>query len=194
MASSKPLTTGREEDKESADEQGTRGEDQPLTFEACKRAVQKYPSDNKALDREFRTAYPSTTLAEFMELSREDKITAVSEARLLINAGNFPAVMSVEGMRGGRGQDLFSSPHGEADDREHIPKRDLTPPPADAGLTQVLLYMQQQQRIEREEARREAEVAREEARREAEAAREEARRAYEAQKAATDAQIKLLAD
>ena len=62
------------------DDYGSDREEHILTYEECRRAVIKYPSNNVGLDREFQTAYPSTTLATFSTLNREDKIDAVVKA------------------------------------------------------------------------------------------------------------------
>ena len=122
-------------------------------------------------------AYPTTTLADFSELSREEKVAACARARLLLGRGNVPAETSVEGLIGGGKPDEYSRPEGG--DREHIPKPNVTPPPADASMAQILLFMREQQRADREEAQAARAVDKEEAR---------------AARAAADAQIRLLAD
>ena len=168
MASAKPPGLGANEDSD--EEQKQEHEVGGLTYADYRRAVQKYPSDNVGLDREYRTAYPSTTLLQFSALRREDKIDAVVKARMMLDVGNHPVTMSVEDLREGRDPDEFASP-------------DPAPPPADASVAQILMFMQQQMRADKIEAearardtRREAEARAEEAHREADARAEEARR------------------
>ena len=187
----------------SDDEQKQEHEVEGLIYADYRRAVQKYPSDNVGLDREYRTAYPSTTLLQFSALRREDKIDAVVKARIMLNVGNQRVTMSVEDLREGRDPDEFASP-------------DPAPPPADASVAQILMFMQQQMRADKieaearardarreaearaEDARREAEARAEEVRREAEARAEEVRREAEAReerlRRESDEKIRILAD
>ena len=168
------------------DDYGSDREEQTLTYEQCRRAVIKYPSNNAALDREFQTAYPSTTLATFSTLIREDKIDAVVKARLLLNVGNHPVLVSVENLGEGRDTEEFDSPMGNTGqererDRAHGRGAEppLAQPPADASLAQILLFMQQQQ--QHAQTQQQIQLA-------------TTQQQMQAQKAASDRQIQLLAD
>ena len=72
MATAKPPGLGASEDSD--EEQKQEHDEEGLVYADYRRAVQKYPSDNVGLDREFQTAYPSTTLSQFSALKLEDKI------------------------------------------------------------------------------------------------------------------------
>ena len=96
MATAKPKGVGASED---SDEERKQEHEEGLVYADYRRAVQKYPSDDVGLDREFQTAYPSTTLSQFSALKREDKIDAVVKARMMLNVGNQRVTMSVEDLR-----------------------------------------------------------------------------------------------
>ena len=122
---------------------GSDGEEN-ISFEDYRRAVQKYPSDNTRLNKEFLVAYPSTTMAAFDQLSREDKINAAARARMLLSAGNKPVTTSVEHLIGDKVGDEFQSPSiGHEQAEEFVPKPVM--PAADASIAQMLVLMQQQQ-------------------------------------------------
>ena len=124
MATAKPPGLGASEDSD--EEQKQEHDEEGLVYADYRRAVQKYPSDNVGLDREFQTAYPSTTLSQFSALKREDRIDAVVKARMMLNVGNQHVTMSVEDLREGRDLDEFAS-------------RDPAPPPADTSVAQILI-------------------------------------------------------
>ena len=63
----------------------------PLLDKAeTKKIVQKYHSDNIALDRELIVTYPNLSVAEFSSLSREGKISRVVDARIAAGDGSMP--------------------------------------------------------------------------------------------------------
>ena len=73
MATAKPPGLGASEDSD--EEQKQEHDEEGLVYADYRRAVQEYPSDNVGLDREFQTAYPSTTLSQFSALRREARLT-----------------------------------------------------------------------------------------------------------------------
>ena len=139
-----------------------------VTLTEYRHSVQKYPSNNIALDKEFRVAYPSTSLHDFDSLTREDKIKAVAQARMLLRLGNQPVIMSVENLLEGKTQREvweFGSPRSHAshvraashhsDSRGPSPLHNPVAPPAllatDASIAQVLCFMQQQQHYQQQQ-------------------------------------------
>ena len=194
MATAKPLAGEPELGEDESD----------ISFDDYRKAVQKYPSDNVRLDKEFRIAYPSTTMATFDQLGRDDKIDAVARARMLLNAGNTAVTMSVEHLLGDHDKDEFESPQlNPAHAGEHLLKP-ITPP-ADASIAQMLLLMQQQQAqqmafMQQQQAQQMAAMQKQMRRGEelaeqrAEQQRVAAEQRAEEQRAANERQIRILTD
>src|ERR1043165_1325274 len=114
-------------------------ENRPIVdYETARKAVQKYHSDNIALDKEFSAAYPSTAVDELNSMSREDKINKVAEAHVKWGDALKQVTRSVENL------DTSGSSEGTPI------KSDKMDP-----MLQMLAFMQQQAAAAEERARQE---------------------------------------